>query len=49
MNVHNKLECLYLAGLFSSLMFASKVGAYLSEAPFRVSTQGYAPGLNHKY
>ncbi len=25
------------------VMFASKVGAYLSEVSFRCSTQGYAP------
>jgi hypothetical protein len=32
-----------------SLMFLSKAGAYLSEAPFNGSTLGWAPGLTpHK-
>jgi hypothetical protein len=31
-----------------SLMFVGKTGAYPSEAPFRCSTLGYAPGLIHK-
>jgi hypothetical protein len=30
------------------LMFAGKERAYLSEAPFRCFTLGYAPGLTHK-
>jgi hypothetical protein len=30
-------------------MFASKVGAYMSESPFRCSTLGWAPGLTHKH
>jgi hypothetical protein len=30
-------------------MFADKASAYLSEAPFRCSTLGYAPGLSHKH
>jgi hypothetical protein len=33
-NAHNKLECFFMAGFFQpSLMFASKDGAYWSEAP----------------
>jgi hypothetical protein len=32
-----------------SLIFAGKAGAYSSEAPFRCSTPGSAPGLTHKY
>ncbi len=31
-----------------SLMFADKVVANLSEAPFRYSTIGQGPGLTHK-
>jgi hypothetical protein len=30
-------------------MFAGKAGAYLSEAPFKCSTLGKAPGLTHKH
>jgi hypothetical protein len=30
-------------------MFAGKDGAYPSEAPFRCSILGYAPGLTHKH
>jgi len=30
-------------------MFAGKAKAYPSEAPFRFSTLGYAPGLSHKH
>jgi hypothetical protein len=47
MNVHNKLECLSLAGFSSlqpSLIFANKAGAYLSGVPFRSSALGSAPG-----
>ncbi len=33
----------------SSLMFASKAEAYLSEASFRCSTQGKATGLSCKH
>ncbi len=37
-NVHNKLECLSLVGLFKPrLMFVSKSGAYPNKAPFRSS------------
>jgi hypothetical protein len=32
-----------------SLMFASRAGAYPSEAPFTGSTLGYSPGLIHKH
>jgi hypothetical protein len=32
-----------------SLMFSGKAGAYLSEAPFRCSTQGEALGLTHEH
>ncbi len=32
-----------------SLMFASKVGAYLSETPFKCSTFGWAPCHTHKH
>jgi len=35
--------------LASLLMFAGKIGAYLSESPFRCSTAGWAPGLTHKH
>ncbi len=31
------------------LIFGSKARAYPSEAPFRCSTLGYAPGLTHKH
>jgi hypothetical protein len=31
------------------LMFASKAGAYMSEAPFSCSTLGLSPGLSHKH
>jgi hypothetical protein len=30
-------------------MFAGKAGAFPSEAPFRFSSLGYAPGLTHKH
>ncbi len=30
-----------------NIIFASKVRAYLSEAPFRCSPLGYAPRLTH--
>ncbi len=33
----------------SSVMFVGKAGAYLSEAPFRCSTLGLAPGLTPKH
>jgi hypothetical protein len=29
----------------SSLIFVGKIGAYLSEVPFRCSTLGYSPGF----
>jgi len=32
-----------------SPMFSGMGGAYLSEAPFRCSTLGQAPGLTHKH
>jgi len=32
-----------------SVMLVSKTGAYLSEAPFRFSALGSAPGLAHKH
>ncbi len=32
-----------------SLMFAGKTGVYLSEAPFRCSNIGQAPGLTCKH
>jgi hypothetical protein len=32
-----------------SVILASKAIAYLSEAPFRCSTLGQAPGLTYKY
>jgi hypothetical protein len=40
------------AGVFvlvGSLLFARNAGAYSSEAPFRLSTLGEAPGLTHKH
>ncbi len=33
----------------SSLMFLGEAGAYPSKVPFRCSTLGLAPGLNHKH
>ncbi len=33
----------------SSLIFASKAGAYLSGAPFSYSLMGYAPGVTRQY
>jgi hypothetical protein len=32
-----------------SLIFVDKAGAYPSEAPFKCSTLGSAPGLTHKH
>ncbi len=42
----NKLECLLFK---SSLSFAGKARTYPSEAHFRCSTLGQAPGLTHKH
>ncbi len=43
-------KCQSLASLSQrSLMFPSKAGAYLSEASFRDSTLGQAPGLIHQH
>jgi hypothetical protein len=54
-NLLNKLQC-YSATVYDpgkpfqfSLMFAGKARAYPSEAPFRCSTLGYAPGLTYKH
>ncbi len=46
----NKPECLSPGKLFRlSLMFAGKLRAYPSEAPFKCSTLGQAPGITCKH
>ena len=47
MNVHNKLECMYVPGkpFHLSIMFAGEAGAYPSGAYFSFSPLGKALGF----
>ncbi len=48
-NFRNQLVFVPGKPLHASSMFAGKVRAYLSEAPFRCSTLGYVPRLTLKH
>jgi hypothetical protein len=48
MNFRNNQNVRHLQAFQDSIVFEVKAGAYSSEAPFRHSTQGKAPGLAHK-